>query len=187
TERLVGSVPIQLRCSQPVAWTAYINVRFGVWREVLTACHSLPRNQTLVAQDLCPRQQSLATLRQHALFDAQEAEGMALKRAVTAGAVLYRSQLAPAITVTRGETLTIAAQRGQVLIQTSGKALGSGSNGQQIQVQNIRSGRKLAGWILGPGRVSTTPPQIREKTEINAKVLVGSVDSPAKNPAIAAE
>ncbi len=187
TERLVGSVPIQLRCTQPVAWSAYINVHFGVWREVLTACHSLSRNQTLTEGDLCPRQQSLTRLRQHALFDMQEAVGMAMKRALTAGAVLYRSQLAPAITINRGERLTIEAKRGQVLIQTTGKALASGSNGQQIQVQNLRSGRKLAGWILGPGRVSTTPFQIREKTEISAKVLMESVDRPPKNPAIAAE
>ena len=123
TSSFAGNVPIALRCAHPKPWSAYLSARVTVWREVLTACRSLARNETLVSADLCLQEQPSNALRQHPLHSASEAVGMAPKRAINAGSVLYRTQLAPAVTVARGDQVSIEARRGQVLIQAVGKAL----------------------------------------------------------------
>lgn len=185
-----GGQPVHIQCQQPRVWSAYVSAIVAVRKQVLTACHSLPRNQPLRPADLCPVERSAATLRQHALHRPAEALGMSLKRPLSAGSVLYRSALTASTLIKRGEGLIIESHRGSAMIAVRGEALQAGSFGEQITVRNTQSGRKLAAWILAPGRVSASAPPpapapYRDNSKISAKVQTGDADTSFDNPVLA--
>jgi flagella basal body P-ring formation protein FlgA len=153
----VPALSLALSCEQPKPWRAYISARATTSSRIMTACRSLPRGTVLRAADLCPAQAAPGT-GQLALTSSTEAVGLATKRPLGAGAVIYHHQLAPAVVVSRGDQVTIEAHRGAARISATGKAVGSGARGEQIDVINAASGRRLAVWVLGPGRTGTRAP-----------------------------
>lgn len=150
----VPALSLALSCERPKPWRAYISARATTSSQIMTACRSLPRGAVLRAADLCPAKARPGT-GQLALTRSAEAEGLATKRPLGAGAVIYHHQLMPAVVVSRGDQVSIEAQRGAARISATGKALGSGARGEQIEVINAASGRRLAVWVLGPGRTGT--------------------------------
>ena len=184
-----GPIPVQIRCQQPRQWSAYISASVAMSQQVITACRSLPRNRPLRASDLCAISRPAETLRSHVLHQANEAQGMSLKRPLTKGAVIYRSVLTPSTLIERGDSVVIQSRRGKAVIAVRGTALQTGSHGEQISVRNSQSGRKLAGWILAPGLVSASGPPAAEDSaqdfsQIDAKVSVALADTQPENPAI---
>ncbi|MEM1231608.1 MAG: flagellar basal body P-ring formation chaperone FlgA, partial [Pseudomonadota bacterium] len=156
--RLAGnSVSLALSCKAPQSWRAYVSARVATVRTVLTACHALPRATALSAADLCPAPATAGSTGQM-LSSPSEAQHLMTKRAIGAGAIIYRHQLTPAVVVRRGDQVRIEARRGSALITASGKALRDGARGEQIEVVNSSSRRKLAVWVTGPGVTSTRAP-----------------------------
>lgn len=155
----VPALSLALSCEQPKPWRAYISARATTSSRIMTACRSLPRGAVLRAADLCPAKAAPGT-GQLALTHSSQGEGLATKRPLGAGAVIYHHQLAPAIVVSRGDQVTIEAERGAARISATGKAMKSGARGEQIDVVNAASGRRLSVWVLGPGRTGTRAPKV---------------------------
>ncbi|MFK7912690.1 MAG: flagellar basal body P-ring formation chaperone FlgA [Pseudomonadales bacterium] len=184
-----GALPVEIRCEQPRLWSAYVSAAISASADVVTACHSLPRNQPLTRADLCLVARSASVLRQHTLHSVDEAMGMSLKRPLTAGAVLLRTALTASTLVKRGDGLTIESRRGRSVISVGGIALGSGGRGEQIAVRNSQSGRQIRAWIVAPGRVSasappTAPVPARDFSQNETKVTQRLADNYSENPAM---
>lgn len=79
---------------------------------------------------------------------ADELKGKMLKRDIPAGTVITTSLLDEPEAIKRGQTVTIVAQNGRLVVQTTGKASQGGRRGDLIKVKNAFSDRELRGRII---------------------------------------
>jgi len=155
--RISSRQSIHVRCHGPQAWGFYATAQVRIDAPVLTLAHSVPRDAVLRADDLEVRYSDVTGLRDGYLSDAADAVGLTARHNLRAGATLHLHQLTRPKLVTRGDTVTLSASRGQVIIRTRAVALRDGSYGERIDVRNPRSERTVTAWVTGHGRVSTTP------------------------------
>ena len=87
---------------------------------------------------------------------AEQAVGLAVKRALRSGQVLRSGDLARPEVVQRSETVTIVYEVPGILLTMRGKALEPGAAGDLINVLNVQSNRTVQATVTGPGRVTIT-------------------------------
>lgn len=155
--RSAGRVSIHARCHAPATWGIYLTAQVSVVLPVVTVAGPVPRDTVLRATDLTLQPADLAELRDGYLTDVDDALGLVARGALRAGAILYQRQLAAPKLVTRGDPVTLASQRGQIVVTTQAIALSDGVYGDKVDVRNPRSERVVSGWVVGPARVSTRP------------------------------
>lgn len=155
--RSAGRVTVHARCSAPVPWGIYLTAQVDVVLPVVTVAGPVPRDTVLRASDLVLQGANLADLRDGYLTDPGAASGMVARHPLKAGAVLYQRQLTAPRMVTRGDPVTLAARRGQIVVTTQAIALSDGVYGDKVDVRNPRSERVVSAWVVGPARVATHP------------------------------
>lgn len=79
--------------------------------------------------------------------------GKRLKKPVKSGDVIISSYLELPPVVRRGSPVTIVAKVNGVEVRAQGKACESGAVGEQIEVLNVSTGRRIKAIVLGPGMV----------------------------------
>lgn len=156
-DRVAGRVSVRVRCKAPIAWGIYLTAKVDVILPVVTVARPVPREAILRPGDLALIEANLGELRDHYLTDLDDAVGLAARNNLRADAVLYQGQLAEPKLVSRGETVTLAAQRGHIVVTTQAIALTDGVYGEQIDLRNPRSNRVVSGWVTGPATVSVHP------------------------------
>lgn len=147
-----GAVAVGVRCPAP-GWSLFVPARVTVSRPVVVMAVSRPRGATLSASDLALELRDLATLPGGYLTDPGELEGMSLRRAVQARAVLLPGHAAPPELVRRGDRVTLQAAGGTIAVQVEGEALAGGALGERVQVRNLATRRVVEGTVGGEGLV----------------------------------
>ena len=152
----VGRVHVAVRCGEPQAWSVYLPADVRVSAPVLVAARPLLRGQQLTAADI---KEAIMPLngRAMALGNRQSLQGLSPKRPIAEGTVLTLPLFAQARAIIRNDVVRILSGSGVVRIETKGKAIDGGQIGDQVMVENLTSGRRVAVWIVGPGLVSTRP------------------------------
>jgi flagella basal body P-ring formation protein FlgA len=84
---------------------------------------------------------------------ADQAVGLAARRAMRPGDVLRQTDLAKAEVVVRNDNVTITYQVPGITLTMRGKALEGGAHDDTINVLNVQSKRTVQGKIAGPGHV----------------------------------
>ncbi|MPZ39948.1 MAG: flagellar basal body P-ring formation protein FlgA [Rhizobiales bacterium] len=110
------------------------------------------------------------------IIAADQAIGLAARRAMRPGDVLRQTDLAKAQVVARNDNVTIVYQVPGVTLTMRGKALEGGAQGDTIGVLNMQSKRSVQGTIAGPGHVvvsgttlvSVTPTTTTPRLAANA-------------------
>ena len=87
---------------------------------------------------------------------AEQAIGLAARRAMRPGDVLRQTDLAKAELVARNDNVTITFQVPGITLTMRGKALEGGAHGDTINVLNVQSKRPIQATIAGPGHVVVT-------------------------------
>ena len=87
---------------------------------------------------------------------AEQATGLAARRAMRPGDVLRQTDLAKAEVVARNDNVTITFQVPGITLTMRGKALEGGAHGDTINVLNVQSKRSIQATIAGPGHVVVT-------------------------------
>lgn len=87
-----------------------------------------------------------------------EAAGMAVRRAVRAGAPLRAADLARPELVQKNDTVMLHYEVPGIVITMRGKAVDSGAEGEIVGVLNVNSKRTIQGVVTGPGRVTVFAP-----------------------------
>lgn len=150
-QRNVGTTTVGVRCAAPVPWTVYVQATVALVQPVLVVRHSLPRGTVLSRADVDSVEQDVARLTSGYLADLKDIDGMALRRSVTAGAVLHPGLLQHPVSIRRGERVTILGQVGGIEVRMEGQALMDGARGEVIRVRNLSSGRDIEGVVVAPG------------------------------------
>ncbi|MEL6687538.1 MAG: flagellar basal body P-ring formation chaperone FlgA [Pseudomonadota bacterium] len=90
-------------------------------------------------------------------FVEEDYLGRELVRSVRAGAVMSPHHVRTPLQVKRNETVTLVFRKGPLTMETVGRSLGEGANGDRISVINTSSRKRVIGRIVGEGLVEVTP------------------------------
>jgi flagella basal body P-ring formation protein FlgA len=90
----------------------------------------------------------------HETISAEQAIGLAAKRALRGGQLLRSGDLMRPQLVQRNEAVTIVYEVPGILLTVRGKALEAGAMDEIVGVLNIQSNRTIQAKVSGPGRVT---------------------------------
>lgn len=148
-----GRVTVRVDCPAPEApWTRYIQASVQVFEPVVVATRTLRRGERLTAADISLEERDVSMLRDTVYRDPARAEGMALRRTVTAGSPLTGQSVTEPVLIRRGDTVTLTAENEAVSIRHQGVALQDGVLGKRISVRNRRSDRVIQATVTGSGQ-----------------------------------
>jgi flagella basal body P-ring formation protein FlgA len=150
-----GRVTVRVDCPAPEApWTRYIQASVQVFEPVVVTTRTLRRGERLTAADISLEERDTSMLRDTVYRDPARAEGMAVRRTVTAGSPLTGNSVTEPVLIQRGDTIAITAENETVSIRHQGVALQNGVLGKRISVRNRRSERVIQATVTGPGQAS---------------------------------
>jgi flagella basal body P-ring formation protein FlgA len=138
-------VLIEVRCEGRAPWHLFVSAKVIGTTPVVLAAHALVAGTVLKAQDLSVDERDLAGLPQGYLDDPAIAVGLTAGRAIAGGAILTNQQLLGTQTVQRGQSVTLVADAGGIVVRMAGRALSDGIINQRIKVQNLSSGKIVEG------------------------------------------
>jgi len=151
--RKMGRVTVGVKCTDSKPWSLNVPVTISIYKQVLVSSRQIQKGTLLSVVDLKLAKHNLAKL-SHGYFETlDQGVGMKVKRRISAGSVLTPGMLKRPQLISRGQTVTILAQSGNMQVRMMGKALASGAVGERIKVVNTKSRRKLEGIVTGAGEV----------------------------------
>jgi flagella basal body P-ring formation protein FlgA len=113
----------------------------------------IAQGQMLKAADLAIERRPKTELNATTFTTLDQAQGLAAKHALRAGAVIRQSDVAKPELVGRNDTVTIVYEVPGITLMIAGKALDPGALGDSINVLNAQTKRTLQATVIGPGRV----------------------------------
>lgn len=146
---------LQVTCPGEDGWQQVSLVTPSVLLPVLVATTVTDRGAPLAAEQFQLQEQDVARLPRGYYQDADEVAGQIAKRRIRAGQVLTPNLVAPALLVTRGQTVTMVARQGDIQASTAGTALEDGQMGQLIRVRNQASDTVIRARVKAKGVVTT--------------------------------
>lgn len=128
-------------------------------RETAVLTRALTRGETVGSADIVLERRPREGAGADVMTSAGAAIGQIAQRSLSAGAMLRSGDLAPPDLVQRGEAVSIVFEAQGVSLSLRGIANESGRLGASIAVLNPASKKVLQGSVIGPGRVSVSPPR----------------------------
>lgn len=147
---------VKLKCSSPKPWSIYVPTQVKVYNNVVVLSQSLERGAIITENDIELKRMDTTVAGVGHLRRPSQAIGMQLKRRLHTGQPVRLANIKLAQVVKKGDKVVLEAIIRGLSVVTSGKALGSGQMGQQIQVRNVRSQRVVDAKIIAPGRVQVS-------------------------------
>jgi len=152
---IVGSTSftIALAVDGKPAGNCTVRGRLEMVAEVLTAATTLRKGDTVTGENVVPQRQNISGI-DNPLFILEEILGKQVARTVAPGTVLKAEHIVLPPVIKEGEMVKISAQKGPLLLSTSGLAKNDGRLGEVITVKNIASNKMIHCRVDGPGMVS---------------------------------
>jgi flagella basal body P-ring formation protein FlgA len=141
--RLWSRSMVGLRCKSGAPWNLLVPVQVRVWAPALLAARSLQTGEMPGDSDVRTEEIDL-TRESGALSSLAEIGDGMLVRPITAGQVLKRDQFRGRPVVAQGDQVRIIYAGPGFRVASSGKALATAADGQNVRVQ-LDSGRMLTG------------------------------------------
>lgn len=160
---------LSMGSDKPSVWRGYIRYaetrKLEIWARVLVtvkephvlAAADLHSGDSLQKQQLKVENYQGPVRREKYLIDPAQAEGLLLRRPVTAGTALTEDMLEAPREVNRGDLVSAIVQTGAARIEVQGVAESDGRKGEVISVRNPRSGRSFHARIEDKGVVVVVP------------------------------
>ncbi len=121
----------------------YVPVQVQWLRQVVTLKHDVSARTVLDKSMLKKAWKDIAGLRGQAWEDMQDVVGLKTLRNMRKGEVITSGMVKRPPMITRGDHVTIVVNTGGIMVRAEGIALKSGSRGDRMLVQNIRSKQTL--------------------------------------------
>ncbi|MFW5930638.1 MAG: flagellar basal body P-ring formation chaperone FlgA [Desulfosalsimonas sp.] len=119
---------------------------------VAVAAGNLERGDVLKESDVNMKPQNIADLRSPCL-DRKDAVGKRVKRSVSAGRALSKSDIDRPVLVKRRQMVSMVLEKGSMRLQARGVAEENGKKGDVIRVKNTRSAREVSCVVTGKKQV----------------------------------
>ncbi len=149
--RLQSQNSIKVYCPGENGWQLYLSARLNQLVDVVVMRRQLAPG-SILNQDMLQLETRDQLLSRGAIVtDPAILEGARTKRALRPGQIITLQDLC---LVCKGDMVTIEGLSGSLVVATSGKALSDGSLGDNIQVQNLNSGRKVQASVTAVKKVA---------------------------------
>ncbi len=149
--KLQGQNSIKVTCADEHGWQLYLSAKISLMAEVVVMTRQLAPG-TVLSQDMFRvESRDQAFSRGAVVTDPEVLLGARTKRSLNLGQVVTLQDLC---LVCKGDMVTIEGLSGTLIVATSGKALSDGSLGDNIQVQNLNSGRKVQASVTAVKKVA---------------------------------
>ncbi len=119
--------------------------RVAEFDTLVCAARYIEKGTVLTAQDICLEKKDVMKLRTRGIKHQQDAIGQTMTFSVQKGQILDPAKLSPTSLVKKGDVVTLVAAKNNLRIITAGISIEDGFVNQPIQVENIRSGKKVRG------------------------------------------
>jgi flagella basal body P-ring formation protein FlgA len=139
----------------PLRYTGAIAETF----EALVPVRQIAQGEVLTAGDLTPTRRPKHEFT-GAVIAAEQAVGLASKRALRPGQVIKLTDVAKPELIARNETVTISYAVPGIVVSIRGQALEPGTLGAVINVLNVQSKKTIQATVTGPGHVSVGAPRL---------------------------
>lgn len=150
--RLWGRVSLGVRCVEGAQWSVYVLVQIKVYGPALVAARPIARGQPLTVDDV--RQERLEWTQWAAgvlVVAPDQADGRLATRGIQPGEPLRRDMLRTQPVFVAGEPIKVVYAGPGFSVNTEGKALTLGNDGQAAQAA-LTGGRVVTG-VARPGKV----------------------------------
>jgi flagella basal body P-ring formation protein FlgA len=124
--------------------------------EAAVLARPLAAGEVVRAVDVTIVRRPKAEFQANIITSAEQAIGLAARRAMRPGDVLRQTDLAKPELVGRNDNVTITYNVPGITLTMRGKALEGGAQGDTISVLNVQSKRSIQATVAGPGHVVVT-------------------------------
>jgi len=155
TRPVQGTVPVKvtliLNDGTTLGYAATARVR--AYANLLVAAERLDRHETISAAALRVEKREITNLADAYFTDPAEIAGKRATRVLAPGTILKASEVEMIPLVDRGAGVTVSVVLNTVTVTSKAKALEDGDLGELIKVQDITTGKRLVGTVVGKGQV----------------------------------
>lgn len=144
---------LQVSCAGDRPWRLFLNAEVSIFADTYVAATPLGRGVRITEAMVRQEKVVINKSRSGVYHDLAGLLGMEIRRPVRAGTLLSPALLTRPEAIARGDAVKIEAKSGAIVIETRGTAMTAGRIGEQIAVENTRSGRRVRGVIIAPGHV----------------------------------
>ncbi|MDX1581502.1 MAG: flagellar basal body P-ring formation chaperone FlgA, partial [Alphaproteobacteria bacterium] len=144
---------LMVSCTGTRPWKLFITTDLTIEGEALVASQPLNRGARITPGMVSSVAVAINSVRRGAITNMEHLIGMEVSRPINAGTVFTPDLVSAPDAVARGDHVIITARSGSFSVRSRGKALASGSVGDQVMIENLASSRKIRGLITGPGQV----------------------------------
>ncbi|MCC4224133.1 flagellar basal body P-ring formation protein FlgA [Vibrio campbellii] len=151
----VGNLKRAVSCEDVSSpWRINVTIKSAVTLPVLVATSTIGRNESISASNLKTETRTIS--RQDDFFTkANQAIGLETTRRIRAGQIIAPTNLSSPPLIEKGNEVIIIASKDGFSASTKGVALEQGKKGQQIEVENISSGKVIRAVVTGLNQVHT--------------------------------
>lgn len=137
-------------------WQLYVPVRLSEDVQVLVLNKPKGRGDVISSGDLRTETRSRASLAYGFFTETSAIQGQKLRRSLGIGAVLGPGDVEDAKSLRPGAPVTLISRSSGFEVRMNGRVLTTRSHGV-VSAENLSSGRKISGRVIGPGLVEVTP------------------------------
>ncbi len=148
-----GNMTVIVKCETSKPWTVYIPIKVKTYITIAVANRPLSRHTPISATDITFEKREISRLSSSYFESADNLVGRSPKRSVIKGSVISPRDLTIKKVINKGSRISIVAETGGITVRMPGLALADAGKGDQIQVQNLSSKRKLLATVMAPGIV----------------------------------
>lgn len=131
----------------------FVSGKVGVKREIIKAMEKIERGRIIMEQDIELVNEDSLHYREDSVISREEVIGKRALRTIQAGQTILEGMFENPPPVKKGDRIIISAENTELKITTTGEALEDGRMGDQVEVLNIQSGRKILATVKGSGIV----------------------------------
>jgi flagella basal body P-ring formation protein FlgA len=150
-----GRVALTIRTSvdDEKSSTIFLSGWVDLYDDVVCAGKDIPRGRQIGKDDISLTPRNIASAPPGLMTSADKVEGTVAKARIGRGAVIRDSMIEAAPAVRKGDVVKIIAKTGLLTVVAQGISKGEGRVGDQVMVENIRSGKNIPARVAGPGAV----------------------------------
>lgn len=128
-------------------------LQLHTYDKVVVSAAYIKANQVITAQDVRLENRDLGVMESNYVNNLDAVIGKVLRYPLEPGKIVRKNALAKVVLVRMGDFVHINAQKGTVVVQTDGVAMGTGGKDDYIRVKNTVTGKIINARIVKPHEV----------------------------------
>lgn len=152
---LTGNVTliIDFRVDDKLVKKVNVSGKVSIARETIKAARKIARGQIITADDITLISEVSSHYRKDLVINKEDAIGKRTLGTIQADQAILFNMIENPPLVKKGDKVIIKAENAELRITVPGEALQDGQTGDQVDVLNLQSGKKLSATVRGSGLV----------------------------------